>query len=140
MAVTLQAVRVSPAELAAARTSSAELGRIVGFDARPAADYLDLNWANGGLLWLSERAGKRAEAGMRRALDGDVVIDSSVADRLGLYSPVSFVEPVGVAEVAQVLAVPDLETLLERVSTDSDQGDCTVFGSVSLSALSLFRW
>lgn len=115
--------RVPPAELDAARVSPTRLERVVGFDAVAASDYLDLDWARKGLLWLSERAGEPVESAVRRALDGDATIDSAVDAGLGLYSEVSYVEPAGVAEVAFLLAGVDVEIFLAALPVDLDGFD-----------------
>ncbi|MEV0589099.1 hypothetical protein [Nonomuraea sp. NPDC050310] len=128
MAVTLQVDRVPLAELDAARVSSAQLERVVSFGAVAASDYLDLDWARTGLLWLSEKAGEPVESAMRRALDGDAAIDSAAGMGLGLYSQVSFLEPPSVVEVASVLAGLDVEVFLAALPVDLGESRAVMGG------------
>lgn len=70
MAATLQLARITPAQLSECRRSVAVLDRLCSFELAPAADYLDLDWADDALVRLCEHARVGDVTAVRRAVTG----------------------------------------------------------------------
>jgi hypothetical protein len=77
----LQLARITRAQLSECRRSVAVLDRLCSFELVPAADYLDLDWADEVLIRLCEHARISDVTAVRQAVTGDAEVNPAYRDQ-----------------------------------------------------------
>ncbi|WP_157433119.1 hypothetical protein [Actinomadura rifamycini] len=118
MAVTLLLARVAPAVLGECGRSVAALDRLCSFEAMAASEYLDLDWAGGGIVHVCEVLGAGAVRGL---LDGGEEVNLAYRDRPdGVVEPPRAVAAEDVARCAAQLEGIGPEGLPAALPSDPD--------------------
>lgn len=119
MAVTLQLARIAPAQLSDCRRSVAVLDRLCSFELVPAADHLDLDWADDALIRLCEHTRVGDITALRRAVTGDSVVNPVYLDQpYTVMEQPRLLEPGEVAVLAGALRGIDLDQAFSRLPSD----------------------
>ena len=119
MAVTLQLARITSAQLSECRRSIALLDRLCSFELVPAADVLDLDWADAALIRLCERTGVGDVVALRRAVSGDAEVNPAYRDQpYTVMEQPRFLAPADVAILGAALRSIDLDLAFSRLPSD----------------------
>ena len=132
MAVTLQLARIAPEQLSECRRSVAVLDRLCSFELVPESEHLDLDWADDGLIRMSEHAAIGDVSALRRATDGDGEVNPAYRDYpYTVMEQPKALEPADVVTLATALHAIDVERAFSMLTADPQELKNTLGGSLT---------
>lgn len=125
MAVTQLIIRVPMAYVDESKKDVVSLEKLISFDFLAENDnYLDLDWANLGLLKLAAKLPLRQYDAIRSVLDGDSIVNPMFPtgpEGYVVYSEITYLDPIQVEKISQILKRIDILKFMASLPSDETE-------------------